>query len=128
VKRGLLGVFILLKLDHVNAAPGIELVKVAGEIDAHTFEELEEFLEELMDKGHTRLVLDMTKTTYISSAGFGILVETAGQTEGETGGSLVLFGLTDAVQHVFDQMGFTPMFKITKTKDEALAMSATKPS
>ena len=50
------------------------VVRVAGEIDAHTAPALRTQLIEILADGRTRLVLDLTAVTFLDSTALGVLV------------------------------------------------------
>lgn len=55
-------------------APNIALINVDGDLDVTSYEPLREQLDELMDNGCRRIILDVTHVDYLDSAGmFAIL-------------------------------------------------------
>ena len=101
---------------------GLAMIILKGEVNHHTFEGLEEELTRNIEDGVVRIVLDLTKVSYFSSSGLGVLVGAMSQAEME-GGSFVLFGLTAGVKDVFDTMGFSAMFKMSDDRQEAIDMA-----
>jgi len=98
----------------------IELVKVSGFLDAHTFEQLEEALNELFSQGRYRIIVDLTNVDYISSAGAGVFIAALSETQ-EKGGQIVLLNPTKGVLDVFDLLGLTQIFSVVKDRQEAVA-------
>ena len=72
-----------------NAEDGLTFVLLKGEVDHHTYEILESELEEVIEKGATRIAIDLTQVSYISSAGIGVLVGAQSEAESAEGGALV---------------------------------------
>ncbi len=101
----------------------IWLVSPQGRLDAASVGELETTLGQLMDQGRLWLIVDMSEVPYISSRGLKTLVS-AWRRVGDSGGNLSLFGLTPRVSEVFDTVGFTHIFDIYSTREEALAAAA----
>jgi len=90
-----------------------------GYIDAHTVIEFEKAVEEVMESGVNRVVLEMSSLSYVSSAGIGAMMALARKLV-QRGGDLVLLNPTQKVYTILDGLGFTKIFKIAKTEEEAL--------
>ena len=89
---------------------GTELtVEVAGRLDSLTAPDLEEKLEESFD-GIEKLILDLGKLEYISSAGLRVLLG-ASQTMDEQG-EMVVRNLTKPVRDVIELVGFDSALNI----------------
>ena len=83
---------------------GTELtVEVVGRLDSLTAPELEDSLEEAYD-GIEKLILDLAKLEYISSAGLRVLLG-ASQVMDEQG-EMVVRNLTQPVRDVIELVGF----------------------
>ncbi|MHC4914338.1 MAG: STAS domain-containing protein, partial [Planctomycetota bacterium] len=67
---------------------GVALIRVNGFLDAHTFEQLEEVIREIYDGGCYKLVVDLAKVDYISSAGAGVFIGARSESQ-ENGGDVV---------------------------------------
>lgn len=64
--------------------------------------------------------MDMARHDYVSSAGLRVMLKTA-KTSRAAKKKLVLAGLQPTVQEVFDISGFTALFVIVDTIEEAKA-------
>jgi anti-anti-sigma factor len=82
--------------------------------------EFEKAVEEVMESGVNRVVLEMSSLSYVSSAGIGAMMALARKLV-QRGGDLVLLNPTQKVYTILDGLGFTKIFKIAKTEEEALA-------
>ena len=100
---------------------GVAMVRVHGFLDAHTFEQLEEAIREIFDEGCFKLVVDLARVDYISSAGAGVFIGARSESQ-ENGGDIVLLNPTEGVREVFDLLGLTQIFKLVD--DEAAAVAA----
>ena len=107
-------------ISHETIGDGVDLITVSGALDAHTFEQLEEVINNLLAEGRFRLVVDMTRVNYISSAGVGVLIAAANETEA-SGGKVVLMSPTKEVGEVLDTLGLAEMFTTVGDRREALA-------
>ena len=98
---------------------GIALVEVRGYLDAHTFEIMENAVDSIFKKGIYKIIANLSKLTYISSAGAGVFIGATGQAQ-EGKGNIVLFGLTPGVREVFDLLGLSQIFTIVEDERSAL--------
>ena len=103
-----------------TSASGIITLELSGQLDAHTAPIFERYLEErVRGKGMKHLVLDFSKLDYISSAGLGVLMGLIEEIRAN-GGDMRLASLPDKIYHVLDLLGFPVVFKIFKTREEAV--------
>ena len=82
---------------------------VGGRLDTNTSPELEAKINEVAG-GATKLIFDLAKLEYISSAGLRVLLGAAQVMEGK--GEMVVCNVTEAVREVFDLTGFNNVFTI----------------
>jgi anti-sigma B factor antagonist len=98
---------------------GIVLIEVEGEIDAHTARKLDKTLNDLLAKGHRRLVLDASQIGFISSAGLRSI--TFAQREAQKqGGEVRVFGLNAQVRRVFEMAGLDECLHLSDTRQDAM--------
>ena len=102
-----------------SLAGDIELIKVSGFLDAHTFEQLEETVNGLFSAGTYKIVVDLTNVDYISSAGAGVFIAALSESE-ENGGKIVLLNPTKGVLDVFDLLGLTQIFSVVTSRQDAI--------
>ncbi|MCZ7647955.1 MAG: STAS domain-containing protein [Planctomycetota bacterium] len=100
--------------------PQVTVIRVSGYLDAHTFEQLEETISELFGQSHYKLVVDLSKVEYISSAGAGVFIGALSEAQ-EHSGNIVLMNPTSNVREVFDLLGLTQIFQVVDNQKEALA-------
>ena len=99
---------------------GVVVLRVEGFLDAHTFEQLEEAIRGVFEDGAYKLVVDLGRVNYISSAGAGVLIGARSESQ-ENGGDVVLLSPTESVKEVFELLGLTQIFKIVNDRAEALS-------
>lgn len=93
---------------------------VEGRIDSGTSAELEKKLIVLIENGGVKdIALDFSAMDYISSAGLRVLLMAAKKTS-KLGGKVVLAGLSANVKEVFDISGFSNIFSIFSSQEEAV--------
>ena len=99
---------------------GFAVLAPAGRLDTKTAPDFEKKILELLKGGTRRFAVDFTPTEYVASAGLRVLVMLAKKMAGGEG-RLVLCGMQDTVHEVFEIAGFTSLFTIAPTLDEAVA-------
>lgn len=82
---------------------------VEGRLDTLTSPQLEEEINKVINDAK-KLVFDLKKLSYISSAGLRVLLGAAQQMEGK--GEMVLIHVSEAVREIFDLTGFIEVFNI----------------
>lgn len=108
-------------MEFTNTKNGDKLVvQVAGRLDAITASEFDAQAKEWIGNGDINVIADLSGLEYISSAGLRSILTAAKQLKGAQG-QLAFCGLSGMVEEVFSVSGFSAMFPIHKTLDEALA-------
>ena len=92
-------------------------IYVIGEVDASSSIHLDESISEATSK-YKKIMVNCEQLEYISSAGLGVFMSYINDLE-EKGIKLVIYGLSDKVQHVFQILGLDQLLKITKSEEEA---------
>ena len=99
---------------------GVTVVDLSGKLNTGTSPEADSYLSSLIDGGATKLLLNMEGIDYISSSGLRVVLAN-GKKATAAGGALSLCTLNQSVGEVFRVSGFTSIFKVFETEDEALA-------
>ena len=107
-----------LKLD-VRKIGDVTVLYPKGFINAHTVREFEGHLQTLVDGGGCRIVINGKELAYIASAGLGALMGMIEEVRSKQG-DIRLSELSESVFNVFDILGFTHLFQIYGSEDEAL--------
>jgi anti-sigma B factor antagonist len=89
----------------------VTMLSVTGYIDAATFPQLISEADQVLDKGHANLVLDLGGVDYISSGGLVALQTIAGRAASR-GGKAVLCCVREQVAKVLKISGFDQWFSI----------------
>lgn len=95
------------------------VVRISGRLDILNSKELGNELQGIIDGGQRYLVLEMSGLEYVSSSGLRVLLQ-ARKSLKPLGGTVVLCAMTEFVRKVVDTTGFTNIFKIFGTVEEAL--------
>jgi anti-sigma B factor antagonist len=102
-----------------RAADGIHVVTVTGEIDLFTAPEFKQRMGRPIDDGVTRLIVDLTATTFIDSSSLGVLIG-AHRRLRQRGGSLVVVCDNEAIVKTFKITGLDGVFTLVPSLDDAL--------
>jgi anti-sigma B factor antagonist len=104
----------------VREAGSVAIVVPAGFINAHTVRDFECALERLVTERRYTILLNCKDLSYISSAGLGAIMGLI-ETVRENGGDILLSNLQENVYAIFDTLGFTQLYRVFPSEDEALA-------
>jgi anti-sigma B factor antagonist len=100
---------------------GCRLVAPAGEVDAHTAPDLRRCLQEtLEDAGVSRLVIDLSATTFLDSSALGVLVG-ALKLMRSRGGRLDVVMPAPALRRIFEITALDRVLPLHETRALALA-------
>ena len=105
----------------VETQGDITILAPRNSIDVSTAPELEKVALEHLTAGTNKLIIDFSQVDYISSAGLRVVLIAAKKLRKSTG-TLVLSGLNDVVQEVFEISGLTKILTIAADINAAKAM------
>ena len=97
----------------------VALLALQGKLDAGTANKLEQKLLATIDGGNTQLLLNCSGLDYVSSAGLRVLLMAAKKLK-PVNGKILLSCLKPHIRDVFDIAGFTTIFPIHETDEQAL--------
>ena len=109
----------------VDKVDGQTVVSLSGRIDSTAAVEFEEKLIEVIDGGVNTMVVDFLRIQFISSAGLRVLLLAAKKVK-PYGGKLLLCNMSKEVREVFDISGFSSIFEIHDTIQEAVKALGSK--
>jgi anti-anti-sigma factor len=98
----------------------VTILEVLGRIDSGSAPTLGERLTGMLATPGRRLLLDLSKLEYISSAGFRVLLLAGKRAEGG-GHRFALCGVSGKVRQLFDLGGFLDLFTISSSREEGIA-------
>lgn len=102
----------------------VTILRLAGRLDATTVSQLERALTDAQLSGDRAIVIDLSDLAYISSSGLRVLL-TGRSNARKRGGEIFLCGLRPPVHEVFEMVGFTAVFTIFDTLEQAMEAAAT---
>jgi len=97
---------------------GLWVLNVDGYINAHTVQQFEQSLQDLLKEEKYRILLNCKGLSYINSSGLGVLMGSIDEIQ-EKDGFLWLCDMNETVFHIFETLGFTHLFPVYRDEDEA---------
>jgi anti-sigma B factor antagonist len=95
-----------------------DMIAIKGRVDSATAPQLGQALEAANDGGKYKLVIDMEKLEYMSSAGFRALLAAQRNCKKYNRGEVVLAVVPERIHEALELAGFTELFK---TFDDTLS-------
>jgi len=92
----------------------------SGRIDSYTAPEVEEALNQLIEKGQYNIIFDMQDVTFVSSAGWWALIRVQKEVNKMNRGALALVKLDERIKESMDLVGIAPYFKVYDDLIEAV--------
>ena len=84
----------------------------SGRVDSYTAPELEDALNQLVEKGQYNIIFDMRDVTFVSSAGWWALIRVQKEVKKMSRGEVVLVKLDERIKESMDLVGIGNYFKI----------------
>ena len=100
-----------------------QAVEVQGEIDVYTSPRVKETINELIEKGHYHLVINLEGVRYIDSTGLGVLIGALKKVR-EHNGRILLVCTNPQIKKIFNITGLVKIFEIFKDEQEAVQVLA----
>lgn len=101
----------------------VTVLELGGRLDSNTSKVLEDKVMEVLGQGKRKLLMDFKDVDYINSTGLRVLLLALQQLK-KNQGKLVLCTIKDYMKEVFEISGYTEIFPIFPTQQEALAQFA----
>jgi anti-sigma B factor antagonist len=99
---------------------GIMVVEIEGKLNTGASPDAEKFLNSLLDDGATKILLNMEDMDFISSTGLRVILST-GKKLAAVSGKLIICNPNLTVMDVLKMSGFSQMFKVFDSEEEALS-------
>src|SRR6184192_2845826 len=108
----------VLRQDRAN------VLAIEGDIDLHISPAITEALNAMIKKKPERIVIDLSRATYIDSAGVAALILAMQDVEAY-GGKFFLSGVQETLRSIFETSRLDRIFRIFPDVDAALAATGT---
>jgi anti-sigma B factor antagonist len=103
----------------VTQSGGVTVVMPRRDLDMAAADQMKRTLTELVDKGQSKLLMDLGAVSYIDSSGMGALVAAMKHARSH-GGDLRLCALQDDVRAIFELTRLIKAVTVHGTRQEAL--------
>ncbi|MEE8350849.1 MAG: STAS domain-containing protein [Rhodospirillales bacterium] len=103
----------------VKTTNDVKILLCEGALDTQTSPEALSQLQQLIEEGARKVLVNFEALEYISSAGLHVLLTTAKQMK-SVDGELRICGLNEVVKEVFDISGFMTILKVFGAESDAL--------
>ena len=107
----------------VQVVGEVRIVTVPARVDTTSARDVEAEFDELFGSGARHVVADFGGNEYVSSAGLRVFLAVLKFLE-KNEGRIVLCAMQPFVDDVFQISGFSELFSITSTREEAIALFA----
>ncbi len=104
----------------VGARKAIAVLSLDGYVDSATSLNMDEAIDSILQQRTYHVVVDLTKVSYISSAGWGVFISKIKDIR-ENRGGLKIAGMRPDVRDVFDLLGFGHIIEAHDSVPEAVA-------
>lgn len=105
----------------------VVVVSVGGELDMATAPQLQDQITDLLDRGLSRLVFDLTDVSFCDSTGLSVFVRAKNSTD-EAGGVVRLAAPQRGVRRILEVSGLVEVLHTYATVDEAVSADASEPA
>ena len=95
------------------------VVAVRGEIDLFTAPELKAALTDAIEEGKTKVVVDLTDTSFLDSTALGVLIGTVKRLRSRDG-RLTIVNVDQNIAKTFEITGLDQLFTIRASRDDAI--------
>ena len=95
------------------------VVAIPSRLDANNAPAVETELKSLLKTNPKKIILDFSETEYIASAGLRVILFICRDFM-KSGGRMALIELQPSVMRIFDMAGFSRIFMICVSREEAL--------
>lgn len=106
----------------LSSHPGLQCVHLKGRMDSMTSPEVQQQLDELIQQGERKIVIDMGEIFYLSSVGLRVFINAQKQLE-KVNGELIFYQLGGNIMEIFSLSGLDNYFTIISTEEEFKALA-----
>ena len=111
---------LVLDLEPIDSQDAA-ILHLSGLIDSSNSDHFRKQAQNIINSGYHNLIIDGTRTTFLSSTGIGAFTALLKLIR-EKGGSLNIYGMPQKIYDVFQLLGFTTFFRFYSSREEALQM------
>ncbi len=110
----------MIFINHIEVLDGIAaVVEIEGPLDSETSPDFEDYINQLLRKELSYIMLDAGKLEYVSSEGIGVILFIQKKLV-ENRGFLVLYNIPDDIMSLYKILGFDKIFTIASSRIDAM--------
>jgi anti-sigma B factor antagonist len=98
-----------------------DVLTIIGRVDSYTAPQFQEETRKITDAGKYKLVFDLSKLEFLSSAGLRVLIVTQKECKRYNRGEVLLADVPPKIYSSLELAGFTELFQIHKSVVDAVA-------
>ncbi len=98
----------------------IKLAYFKGNLDTNTAPTAEEQLRPIFEESGAKLIINLTETNYVSSAGLRVFLASAKKISANSG-AFKLCAPNDVVKEILDISGFSTILDVADSEEDAIA-------
>jgi anti-sigma B factor antagonist len=107
---------------NIKEENNIQILTISGElIDKNQAIHLLSAVDELVEAGNNKLIIDIKDLKYMNSSGLNVLIQLLTKTR-NNGGESVIFNVNKKITELLIITKLNTLFKIAETKEEAIAL------
>jgi len=106
---------------HITNYKRCDVLSIIGRVDSSTAPQFQEETQKLTQSGKYKLVFDLSKVEYLSSAGLRILIVTQKECKRYNRGEVLLAEVPLKIYSSLDLAGFTALFRFFSSVVDAVA-------
>jgi anti-sigma B factor antagonist len=117
MKKKVLGLVGALEIE-LEGTDDIAVLKLSGQIDNYTAEEIKKIIQSHIDKGCFKIIADLTNIDYLDSMGLSVFIN-AKTRLGKHTGDIRIVGLKAKAKEVFELAGLVDLFNLFDSREQA---------
>jgi stage II sporulation protein AA (anti-sigma F factor antagonist) len=104
----------------LSSKDDILIIRLVGELDHHTAEQLRSKVEEKMDQhGIKHILLNLKDLTFMDSSGLGVILGRYKRVT-QLGGQMIICAISPSIYRLFELSGMFKILKIVDSEQQAL--------
>jgi anti-sigma B factor antagonist len=104
----------------------VVIVYPRGFINAHTVRQFEQELNQALESGHFKIIINGSGLAYVASAGLGVIMGFIEEVRSR-GGDIRLADLNETVMNIFEVLGFNHLCQVFDSEQNAVESYRTDP-
>jgi anti-anti-sigma factor len=110
----------MLEIMHkLDAVLNTLIIEPKGNLDVFTYQEFSQTMTQLLQSNNVkRVLMDLTKTEFIASSGWAVLISLAKQLKNQQG-KMVLLNMSETIGYVYEVMDIESILPRVENRDAA---------